>query len=427
MNKLLKISFILFAVINLSNCETEKSVGPDFKDYFVKYYGDAGNQQGVDMVVNDDATIFLLGNTDRNNEQRFFVTKIDTTGKILLKKTFGQGGSIVESAIDIEPTVDGNYIIAIQRIATPGGDRDTKLLLISEDLIGLDSIIFDNNVIANSQGDEAVSSVTPYQINGEIGFLVTGSTTLVSTTGDLTDPFTYKVNQSLSLDPFWVNNPGNNGTLDQGVKIVPRQAGFLLFLNTNPESNASRTGFHLQPIESDGDATTEGSVGFARISESGDQEFLQQVVSNPDNGDYLLVGNRVNDGGTQVYFVAMTNSLGFVPAQHRNAGNQTVALNNLEGSISGVSVAPSKQTGYLLVANQELNLGNIMTTNIVLARLRFSGEVVWTTQFGVDDSYKAAKIEELPNGKILIVGTGTLGNQEKMMLLKVNSDGQFLK
>jgi hypothetical protein len=426
MNRLLNIVLILFAVIYLSSCETEKSIDPDFKNYFVKYYGDAGNQRGVDMVINDDATIFLLGNTDRSNEQRFFVTKIDTTGKILLKRTFGEGGLIAESAIDIERTIDGNYIIAIQRIASQG-DRDTKLLLISENLIGLDSIVFDNTVIANSQGDEAVASVTPYQINGETGFLVTGSTTLVSTTGDITDPFTYKVDQNLSLDPFWVNNPGNNGTLDQGIKIVPRQTGFLLFLNTNPESNASRTGFHLQPIESDGDATTEGSVGFARISESGDQEFLQQVVSNPDNGDYLLVGNRVNDGGTQVYFVAMTNSLGFVPNQHRNAGNQTVTLNNLEGSISGVSVAPSRQTGYLLVANQELNLGNVMTTNIVLARLRFSGEVVWTTQFGVDDSYKAAKVEELPNGKILIVGTGTLGNQEKMMLLKVNSDGQFLK
>lgn len=425
MNRLLNIVLILFAVVYLNSCETEKSIDPDFKNYFVKYYGDAGNQQGVDMVIND-ATIFLLGNTDRSNEQRFFVTKIDTTGKILLKRTFGEGGLIAESAIDIERTIDGNYIIAIQRIASQG-DRDTKLLLISENLIGLDSIVFDNTVIANSQGDEAVASVTPYQVNGETGFLVTGSTTLVSTTGDITDPFTYKVDQNLSLDPFWVNNPGNNGTLDQGIKIVPRQTGFLLFLNTNPESNASRTGYHLQPIESDGDATTEGSVGFARISESGDQEFLQQVVSNPDNGDYLLVGNRVNDGGTQVYFVAMTNSLGFVPNQHRNAGNQTVTLNNLEGSISGVSVAPSRQTGYLLVANQELNLGNVMTTNIVLARLRFSGEVVWTTQFGVDDSYKAAKVEELPNGKILIVGTGTLGNQEKMMLLKVNSDGQFLK
>lgn len=426
MNKLLNIVMVMLAVVYLGGCETDKTVDPDFKNYFIKYYGDAGNQQGVDMVINNDATILLLGNTDKNNENRFFVLKIDTAGNILLKKTFGDGGLITESAIDIEPTPDGNYIIAIQRAAS-SGNRDTKLLLISEDLIGLDSVVFDNSVISNSQGDEAVASVTPYQLNGESGFLVTGSTSLVSTPGDQTDPFTYKVDQNLVLDPFWVTNPGNNGTLDQGIKIVPRQAGFLLFLNTNPESSTSRTGFHLQPIESDGDATTEGSVGFARISESGDQEFLQQVVSNPYTGDYLLVGNRINTGFSQVYFVAMTNSLGFTPTQHRNAGNQTVDLNSLEGSFYGISVAPSRQTGYLLVANQELNLGNIVTSNIVLARLRFSGEVVWTTQFGVDDSYMAAKVEELPNGKILIVGTGTLGNQKKMMLLKVNSEGQFLK
>ncbi|NBW34854.1 MAG: hypothetical protein EBR30_07515 [Cytophagia bacterium] len=368
----------------------------------------------------------LLGNTDKNNEHRFFVTKIDTAGNILRHRTYGEGSSIIETAVDIEQTSDGNFIIAIQRTATTG-NRDTKLLVISPDLVGQDSVVFNNTVIADNTGDEAVSSVTPYQLNGETGFLVTGSTTLVSTPDDITDPFVYKIDQNLNLDPFWVTNPGNNGTRDQGIKIVPRQTGFLLFLNTNPESSAARNGYYLQPLESDGDATTEGSVGFVRISESGEDEFLQQVVSNPDNGDYLLVGNRVGSDISQVYFVAMTNSLGFNPTQHRNAGNQTVSLNSLEGSFSGISVAPSRQTGYLLVANQELNLGNVVTNNIVLARLRFTGEVMWTTQFGADDSYKAAKIEELPNGKILIVGTGTLGNQEKMMLLKVNSEGQFLK
>lgn len=426
MNKLLHKVSILLAVIYFSSCETEKSVDPDFKNYFVKYYGEAGDQQGVDMVVNNDATIFLLGNSDKNNEHRFFVTKIDTAGNILLKKTFGIGGSVLESAIDIEKTFDGSFIIAIQRTIS-NGDRDTKLLLISENLVGLDSVDFDNTVIPSNAGDEAVASVTPYQFNGESGFLVTGSTSLVNVAGDLTDPFVYKVDQNLNIDPFWKTNPGNNGSLDQGIKIVPRQAGYLLFLNTNPESNSSRTGFHLQPIEPDGDATTEGSVGFARISASDDQEFLHQVVSNPDNGDYLLVGNRINAEGSQVYFVSMTNSLGFAPSQHRNAGNQTVVFNSLEGSFTGISVAPSRQTGYLLVANQEINLGNVVTNNIVLSRLKFTGEVEWTTQFGVDDSYKAAKLEELPNGKILILGTGTLGNQEKMMLLKVNSDGQFLK
>lgn len=415
----------MLAATYLTSCDTEKTVDPDFRNFFVKYYGDAGNQQGVDLVVSNDGTILLLGNTDKNNEHRFFVTKVDTAGNILLHKTYGEGLGIVESAVDIEQTTDGNFIIAIQR-ADATGDRDTKLLVISPDLEGQDSVVFNNTVIADNSGDEVVSSVTPYQLNGETGFLVTGSTTLVNTPDDITDPFVYKVDIDLNLDPFWVTNPGNNGTRDQGIKVVSRQTGFLLFLNTNPESSESRNGYYLQPLESDGDATTEGSVGFDRISESGEDEFLQQVVSNPDNGDYLLVGNRVGTGISQVYFVAMTNSLGFNPAQHRNTGNQTVYLNNLEGSFSGISVAPSKQTGYLLVANQELNLGNVMTNNIVLARLRFTGEVIWTTQFGADDSYKAAKLEELPNGKILIVGTGSLGNQEKMMLLKVNSEGQFL-
>ena len=46
---------------------------------------------------------------------------------------------------------------------------------------------------------------------------------------------------------------------------------------------------------------------------------------------------------------------------------------------------------------------------------------------GLNDDYIGA-VKELPDGKIVLLGTMSLGNeaQKKMVLIKVNKDGKFL-
>ena len=62
------------------SCDTEDTVEPNFEDYFVKYYGEEGNQQGVDIEVLSDGYL-LVGNTRRTAGQSgIFIVRTDLQG-----------------------------------------------------------------------------------------------------------------------------------------------------------------------------------------------------------------------------------------------------------------------------------------------------------------------------------------------------------
>ncbi len=410
----------MLMLIVLLGCETDRSVEPDFKNYFVKYYGAGGNQQGVDLVVNADGTMLLLGNSRQGDIQRFFVTKIDSTGEILSSRFYGEAVSSAfpEVAVDIEPTFDGNYVVAVQKTIGPG-DRDAKLLKISPDLNVLDSVVY------TYPGDEELVSVTPLQLSGD-GFLLTGSTTsiLVSNPPDpsnLTDPFNFRLDANLDylgpIESLW-DVGGENGNNDKGIKIIEQGVNnFTMFMQANPQGDLH---FFKAPIDASGNIGGTGS--FVQISETGQSYQLSHARVNSGNGSVLLTGSTASG---QVYFVVLNSQLQTSPDQHINRGNQRLNL-SLAGKINGISSAPTKSGDYLLLANEEFLIGTQTRSRLVLVRLNFLGQILNSQVFGAEGTYEGAGVAELPNGKIVIIGTGTLGNQQKMMLIKVNSVGQFL-
>ncbi|HEX5168598.1 MAG TPA: hypothetical protein VFW11_05450, partial [Cyclobacteriaceae bacterium] len=59
-----RFSFILFVGYALlcQSCDTEGNLDPDYKNHFVRFFGDEGNQEGVDMIVEEsDRSVILLG------------------------------------------------------------------------------------------------------------------------------------------------------------------------------------------------------------------------------------------------------------------------------------------------------------------------------------------------------------------------------
>lgn len=416
MNKIRHIIFLLSVLLLLIQCDTEKNIEPDFKAFFVKYYGGSGNQQGVDLAVNSDGTILLLGNTQvARRGNKFFVVRIDSTGTILASKNFGDADtSSDEVAVDIEPTFDGNYIIAIQKTIAPG-NRDVKLLKISPDLIGLDS------ATRSFAGDEEIKSITPLLSNR--GYVMTGSTTqdlFNDGQNDLTDVFTFRTDEDLIFDPLWLT-PGGNGQSDVGVKIFERQLDqFDLFLSTNPSGTGGFFGFYYIGIDGAGN----GQGGFVPISQiNTSDEQLSQVVYDPLVG-FALIGTSTSGSTPSVIHSVIVNSDLQTPVV--NDGNQNISA-GLSGELSGISIFPSKFGGFLALANQTITLGSNVDANLILIRLNARGQIQWSTAFGAEFSDSAAKVCELPDGKIMILGTETLGNQEKMMLIKVNAEGQFLR
>ena len=117
--KLRLISIVALALFFVClSCDSKKDFEEDNKNYFIKYYGEDGDQRAVDMVVNADGTIMILANTMvPGAAQRILMIKTDAEGNILWQKKFGSeldqlGREIVsENAQDLEPTADGNFLI----------------------------------------------------------------------------------------------------------------------------------------------------------------------------------------------------------------------------------------------------------------------------------------------------------------------------
>ena len=419
MNKSNNTMWIIVAAVLLITCDTENNVKPGFPDFFIKYYGGTGNQGGVDMIEGSNGEIYLLGNSDSEKGKKFFVTKIDSTGKILAQQYFGDPDPLTdEVAVDIEPAYDGNFIIAIQKRIS-ATERDIKLLQISSDLVGIDS------TTRTFGGDDEIKSVTTLG-GAQRGFVMTGSTTadlFNDGISDVTDPFILKVDEGLDIfDPLW-RTAGGGGQLDVGIKIYEYKGAnpfvsYVLFFSSNPTGTGGDLDFYYIGINEFG-----GGEGDRQpLSEpNSSSEVLSQVIEDVSLG-YILVGTSSTGNGPK----SMYNSVFSLDlsGSAQNQGNQLITGES-QDNLVGISAAVSANSGYLLLGNQETQQNNTTNSNIILLKRDLRGNAVWSSSFGADYLDKASKVIELSNGKILILGTVTLGNQEKVVLIKVNSMGQF--
>ena len=112
-SRLAYIVFIfLVAVSLLYSCDTASNVEDPTKNYFIKYYGGDGDQEGVDIVVASDGFIYLLGNSTSlitTTGKQLFLVKTDAEGKLIWEKTFG--GKYDEEAKDLELTADNRLVV----------------------------------------------------------------------------------------------------------------------------------------------------------------------------------------------------------------------------------------------------------------------------------------------------------------------------
>jgi hypothetical protein len=159
------ICFVFVISVSFWACDTDNNIKDPNESYFIKYYGGDGNQSGVDMLSLDDGTFLLLGNSQFSGAKSIFLVKVDSKGQLIWEKTF-QGTK--ETGIDIEPTLDGNFIVAAQ-IENSTDDFDVKLILVSPD---------GAEITSQSYGTpggkkDMPKSVTPIR---DGGYIVTGVT-----------------------------------------------------------------------------------------------------------------------------------------------------------------------------------------------------------------------------------------------------------
>jgi hypothetical protein len=418
MKRLNNTLLLFFVLIGLITCDTDSNTPADFRNYFIKYYGASGNQQGVDIVVNADGTMLLLGNSQEfEDDSHFFVVKIDSIGQILWENSYGLRNGSNEFAVDIEPTIDGNYVIAAQKQIS-ATDVDVLLTKIPPDVSSGNPEFGEGGFIGKL---DSVKSITPLS---DGSYLMTGSTNKTKVDAEI-EAFVFKCDADLNFENvIWIDTYGS-GIINQGIKIfenTPQE--YSLFLTSNQELLAGNDyNFLYIPLNKDA-ASLKGTILPSDFADS-NNERLSSVASIPSTNGFAMLGTSESASNKTVYTLITGSTPD--PSNIINSGSEKLNLsaNSIE-NYTGKSIYSSKFGGFFVLADREVTIGNSLIKTIVLIRLDAQGRVLWSNNFGSVFSTKGTALAELPNGKVVIVGTATLDNQEKIILIKVNLEGHFL-
>jgi len=409
------------------------------ENYFVKYYGEEGEQTGVDFVVNPDGTIVMVGNTERPGVlSQIYVVKVDANGHELWNRKFGLPDK-KDWVKDVELHPDGRIVI-VGETEMEVGNKDVYIRTISQDGVPLDSARHGLKK-GSIETDEEVNSVSI--INGgagfSAGFIVTGSTTNVVTADarDLHDALFLRFDGGLvrikesGPDPISIWGPPSYGynSDDIAYKSVEVDASTIYVFGYSNRITGSYNGdYNFWYFALSGNATPKLNENY--IGKASENEQLTSVeIANSNLGiRYILSGTAASSGTVQSYVVGLSSQLSFDTPDIRLENNSTVLAAN-PNDLLKVKVIGSINGSFLSISSDS-RIGN-QGFNIALTRL--NGNAIRQSEpliFGGEGDDFAGSVAELPNGRILLMGTMTIGQsstagQKKMVLLKLNSEGKL--
>lgn len=438
---MMRFCFPLLLFLVLISCDSESTFDLPAERYFVKFYGDDGDHEGIDFVVNSDGSFVLLGNAKVAGEtqgQQIYLVKIDALGNVIWQRTFGMKGD--EFAKDIELAVNGNLIIAAES-EKELGDRDVFIKTVSAAGVPLDSVRIGLKTLENQNADEEVNSISIIQN----GFIVSGSTTAVKTQkiskpNDIKDALHLRFTNSLDLiDPSsgqWKNSSGLDDSDDVLIKVFEINAStYYGFGYTNTfRKGKSDYKYWAFSLGATGDPTNNGTELLDNIGNELENEKLSSVImATPQAGEgFVLSGiKRKINNESQSFVVKLQENL-FVPGEDNVLREESPTdLGKLDDLGSGIGRSASMTSlaagGYLLLSNSKL-LSNDRS-NISLIKLGNTFLKEWQEPVffgGIGDDF-AGSVAELPNGRIVVIGTMTLGGvggQKKIVFMKLNSNGR---
>ena len=420
-------------------CDTKQDFEGEFQNYFIKYYGEDGNQDAVDMVVNADGTALLLGNTQVLGwNKRILLIKVDARGEVLWEKRFGSIGGNDENAQDLEPTTDGNFLILSNTLegtdpSTNDNIYDFKVLRIRGDGSVIDSMYFGRN--SGRWGTQFAYGITAFS-NG--GFAVTGNSSdemiyeelLNGTDLDFEDLFAIGFNRDFTRAWVTVEDLEPRGQslgehIGSGIKVLEKSPSeFYWFtysdglrgIDTYYESN-----FNSWVLNNNG-------LSVAEVAFSGDDAREERMVSAIQvpaalGGGYYEFGTSALTSG----IVVNPDAWGDLYYCRRNSTRGLIdegIIRGLSGSFLARAVAPAVYAnGFLLLGHEKTTLGS----TIRLTAVDLSSVPRWSVTFGaVDKNSRGAAVAELQDGRILVLGTVELETQRKIALFKLNAQGELL-
>lgn len=421
---------ILFLSI-LSSCDTESSFPVPEDNYFVKFYGNEGDQEGVDFILNTDGSVVMLGNSRKTvtDQQVIYAVKVDAQGTVLWQHYYGTSLPGDKTAKDIELHSDGRIIIVGEFV---NGANDSDVYLFSIDNAGVlqDSVtigLIDKNGV---KSDEHANTLTVISD----GFIIAGSTTLqadlISTArNSMHLRFDNSLNEIPEVGPInWSRNYGNDRD-EVAVKVFEIGINNFYVFGYSNRIDPPRNGdynYWIYSLGGDGKPTN-ADLYAGKTSE--DEELISVEISPLQSGPgYILSGTATRSTGeTQSYLVKLSSTLTFQPTDILIETNPTDMGTDVGGNLATKSLLSQE---FMLLTNDNKVSNN--DTNLALTKLTRELTKAWQIPliFGGESNDFAGSVSELPDGRILVVGTMTVGGlngQKKMVLMKLNEEGKLTK
>jgi len=433
----------LFLLVIIISCDTENKFAAPAESHFVKFYGEDGNHEGVDFVANTDGSFIVLGNARVDGSalgQQIYLVKVDALGTVLWQKTFGMSGD--EFGKDIELTADGRIIVAAE--SEKGlNERDVYLITISQEGAPLDSVRVGLKTIDNQEADEEVNSISIIQD----GFIVSGATTSVKTLksakpNDIKDALHLRFTSALDLinesTGLWSYTTELDDSEDVLVRMLEiNSSTYYGFGYTNTIRNSNRDyKYWVFRLGSAGDPTDNGTELLDIVGNPLTDEKLGDIIISSNSAgevEFVLNGIKTTSSDANQSFIIKLQKNPFRPPSLPSdvVFNPVIAIEtptDLGQDVGGnTRIARLSSGGFLLLSNSTV-LSN--DKNISLIKLSNTLLKEWQVPVffgGVGDDF-AGTVAELPDGRIMIVGTmtlGTLPGQTKMVLMKLNSGGRL--
>lgn len=408
---------VLVASFLWVSCDTESTVDPVYKDTFIKYYGEDGDQEGKDLVVNNDGTIIILGtSTSPGGLKRMYLAKTDGEGTIIWERKLGEI-SRDEIAQDIEPIIAGpdagNYIVMSSVVKSIADSLAIRLTIVSPDGDSLKSELI------NRYESQRGKSITPlsdgtYFISGNV--LNADTLNVELPIFDIEDVLVIRVPSSLVPNPAADYFRIGLSSLGAGVKIFEGSSPDFYYAGYSDEligSESVATDYELNFVFRKF-TTDPSSVSSVYAGDPGieDNEEMSSIAQSGSGLSYLAVGTRTDGSGNKT-IVASTANVNFTAAN---------SMQNLLVGAEGISVSASGSTGFLVVGNK-INPGG---RDIWLSKVDITLNSIFAVTFGgSNNDDTASAVAELPNGDIVVLGTMELTNQKKIALIKLKSNGGF--
>lgn len=400
------LSLILLAIVAVC-CKTESDVEPNAGS-FIRYFGSENNVDAK-LALEAGGGYALLGNVEIQDgavfNYKIRLIHTDKNGNLEWQvnyPAFNPNGDEVGSmsGASFIHLANSGYLIAGDRI---NADGSTDLLLLRTDLNGnmQDSVTISGTDIALPGASLHGHAVMQLEDSNGPYFVALGS--IEDGAGD-NDMFVGRFSaQDLSLE--WKREYGaGSSTLTNRIYTNTSQNLFWA-------GSVFTSGHHdIRLVEAPKNSQSP-VIGDPIVSPTVDEvasDFCQTV------GGWAITGSSNVNGDEDIYILKVSN--------HAEVLFQTVI--EIKGSNDkGNSICPGADGGLAILGT----VASVATQqDLFLTKINaINGEKEWELKYGGADNETGASVRTTSDGSYLVFGTTSFGRARKLMLMKVNQNGQL--